>query len=312
MTTKVSLSRRWIGTVPLDRRGEPLPPATWPRRRPSCWIVRWFAPGADGKIRRLQRTFADRAAAEEFQASTQASFDRSPNTRHAPRPITITQFTAEFKEAGIGPQGKRLAPSTIIKTVQALKELAESVGPDTELRRIGTGDVDLFLAALRNRGLAKASVGSMVAVLKAAFNLAVGRRKYLTENPFSGTHIDTKVGPVRYVTRDELSAILTIIETRADPLWWRTLIVTAYTTALRLGELTHLTWRDIDFAAETVRVSAKKATDQTLAWEPKTKPSLREVPAPAGTMALLAELQQALPDRSTYVFLPTARFDLIR
>ncbi len=78
-----------------------------------------------------------------------------------------------------------------------------------------------------------------------------------------------------------------------------------------MNEAVHLCWSDVDFAADTIRVSAKKETPTTLEWSPKDK-ELRKIPVPSATTALLARLQATCPEGYAYVFLPKKRFVVLK
>ncbi len=76
-------------------------------------------------------------------------------------------------------------------------------------------------------------------------------------------------------------------------------IALAETSGLRRGELVNLHWRDIDFDAGSVRVSAKRAGEfavgngdsyPIMAWSAKSYEE-RTVPIPESTVALLIRLQ---------------------
>jgi len=98
--------------------------------------------------------------------------------------------------------------------------------------------------------------------IKAAFSSAV-EMEYLAANPFlgeKGLKIMATEGEIRYVTQAEIDAILG--ECKKVPgdyaVWWQAFVTTLYTSGLRLGEATHLTWRDVDFEQSEIRVTAKR------------------------------------------------------
>ena len=55
-TEKVGIYRKYYGTIPADKSGNPLPKREWPRERSFSWAVRWF--GLDGK--RFSKSFKSR------------------------------------------------------------------------------------------------------------------------------------------------------------------------------------------------------------------------------------------------------------
>ena len=72
-----------------------------------------------------------------------------------------------------------------------------------------------------------------------------------------------------------------------------------------------MTWTDLDFEHDTVRVSAKTETKTTIAWNPKTYET-RSVPLPAETMALLTEMQGRAEPRHPYIFISPNRLLAIK
>lgn len=121
---------------------------------------------------------------------------------------------------------------------------------------------------------------------------------YLDENPFrysSGvlktTQEEKRTNSEKYTTfsPDEFSRILREFDVRLHNLRqkhrgtsWKTaskslmdcrdMSVVSFFSAMRLGEVAHLTWSDVDWKARTVSVTATKD------WSPKTKESFREIP----------------------------------
>ena len=144
--------------------------------------------------------------------------------------------------------------------------------------------------------------------------VAVSPLAYIRTNPVKPIRTDKVTDvPVRYVCPEEFGAMLGACDTleAGRALWWRGFLSCCYATGLRLNEAVHLCWADVDFEAETVRVSAKSHGPQTLEWSPKDA-EMRVIPAPPQTMALLVELQERSPAGFAYVFLERKRFRFIR
>ncbi len=317
MTHKVSVSRRWIDPIPIGKEGKPLDKRLWPQRRKHVWTVRWFALDSTGKKKRPSRSFKTRAEAEDFRAEKQAEFIRSPQARAEARQLTMGQFVDEFAEQQIGASGKRLRAGSMDIALRTLRRFANFIGPGRKLSTIRAIDANRFFNGLtedRDKVLTPHTVAKIKRTLKAAFSAAV-YLDLLQENPLSKLRVGTlEDTPIRYVTPGEFLTILAVCDAfpLGQSLWWRALLTTFYTAGLRFGEAAHLTWADVDFGNDTIRVSAKKATAQTLVWLPKTNSSIRTIPVPPETLALLAELQATSPDGHAYVFTPAARIAAIR
>ncbi|NIP26164.1 MAG: tyrosine-type recombinase/integrase [Phycisphaerae bacterium] len=92
-----------------------------------------------------------------------------------------------------------------------------------------------------------------------------------------------------------------------DDTWWLELISVAYKSGLRRGEILNLTWADVNFENQQIRIAPKKETETTLEWEPKDHEN-RILPVPDEAMQLLADLQVDTEEEIPYVFLPTWRW----
>ena len=155
-----------------------------------------------------------------------------------------------------------------------------------------------------------ATANKDIRTLKRVFNLAIDPRGYLRagQNPWHKIK-QRRQAPrtVRYVAAEELKAVLEA----AEGGWWRALLSLAYTTGARLGELIHLTWPDVDFEANRIRIAPRKRTEDVGPWEPKDHEG-RVLPVPAEVMVLLAELEVEAEDGRPYVFVPNWRWRYIR
>jgi len=80
----------------------------------------------------------------------------------------------------------------------------------------------------------------------------------------------------------------------------------AYGSGLRRGEVLNLTWADIDFEGQLIRVVPKKETKRLLEWEPKDHEN-RVVPISDETTQLLANLQVQCEEGHPYVFITPRR-----
>ncbi len=312
MTQKVSITRRWIGPVPVGQNGNPIPRNQWPRRRAHRWEVRWFAPDEIGRVVRRSQSCETRVEAEAIQAAKQAEFNESPRSRRVAPRITATAFAEEFAALRIGPRGQRLKARSLTEARRVLGKFVESVGADRLLVDIGPADAVRYVESLRSDTLSPASVNRVKRTLKAVLNVAVLRLRYIRENPFADIRAD-KLGkkPIRYVTVEEFQAILDACEETDNPLWWRTIVFVAYTGGLRFSEACNLVWSDIDFEAGTIQVTTKTDAPGTVAWSPKGY-EIRTIPVPAETIDLLARIQSEGPSDHAYVFITPERIAFIK
>lgn len=101
-----------------------------------------------------------------------------------------------------------------------------------------------------------------------------------------------------------------VVEIDFKRVWWQVLIALCYTAGTRLNEAIHLSWADIDFASDTVRIIAKRDTGDLQDWQPKGRDS-RTVPIPTLTVNLLTHIQSVADEGSPYVLIPKYRLDAI-
>ena len=122
----------------------------------------------------------------------------------------------------------------------------------------------------------------------------------IQENPLKGLKklktTDSK--PRKVLTREEFERLLTISEKieklnsnkRGQSILWRFLV----NTGLRIDELSHLQWNDIDFRRGVIRVQRKSF------WDPKTYE--REIPFTLESEDILRELHAEKPKKNEFIF----------
>ena len=117
--------------------------------------------------------------------------------------------------------------------------------------------------------------------------MAVNQLEYLKANPFARIRED-KVpdSDVRYVSPAEFRRLIDaaqVLDDEPQRLWWQAFVALCYTAGLRLNEILNLTWSDIDFEQDMIRVVAKPAIGMLQDWQPKGK-KLRKIPIPKFTL----------------------------
>jgi integrase len=184
------------------------------------------------------------------------------------------------------------------------------IGGSIELAKIRPADAEAFVAdRLASKEVSAATVNKYIRHLCSIFNRAITPRNYLAEdqNPFARIKQRKLTdNSIRYVEIREYCALMRA----ADNIWWRTFIAIAYSSGLRLNEILHLTWKDIDFNNKLVNVTAKKAHDKIIAWEPKGRKN-RLVPISKEVLMLLVDIQVSAPDRHPYIFITPQRLERI-
>ena len=297
---KVGIYRKWLGPVPQDSHGLPLPRSVWPRKRRYRWVVRWY--GTTG--RRYGKVFAAKHEAERFAAELHLRVTSGRADR--PRPITLAQFRREHAVVMRG----QVAPTTLTSQLRALRFFEKFMGGSFAVSKLKPWHAEAFVAERLSTVPSVATVNKDIRTLRGIFNRAIEPRHYLNEggNPFAKIkERQTTANEIRYVRAAEYKALLA--EARTD--WWRAFLTLAYGSGLRRNEILHLTWADVDFALQRVRVCAKKGTGRTLAWEPKNHRS-RVVPMASSSCQCLANLQAEAGKTHPYVFIRPQRLSRIQ
>jgi len=299
-TEKVGIYRKYHGPIPTDTSGRPLLQSEWPKKRLHSWSVRWF--GSDGK--RYSKSFKTRKEAERYAEGKQS--DVRKGKADPPPNISLQDFIAEHEKVMNG----QVAPQTLYDQVRALRLFSQHVGKNMQLDRIRPRYAESFVASRLASGIKTASANKDIRTLKSIFNLAIEPRGYLLpdQNPFRKIkQRKQSLKPIRYVTPQEFQRAISA----APSIWWKALLAAAYTTAARIGEILNLTWSDLDFEHNRLRIVRKEDSKTLPGWEPKDHEG-RVLPVPAEVMQLLADLQTDADEGCPYVFVPGRRWKHIQ
>lgn len=298
-TEKVGVYRKYHGAIPTNEAGNLLPKDEWPKQRPCRWAVRWF--GSDGA--RHSRSFETRKEAEHFAESKQAEVRNGRGDPPPPMPLQ------EFEKMYLKLRGD-LTPRTKEEHMRTLRLLREFFGSDRLIHRVTPLEARRFVSSFRQRPKgnptpAPATVNKLVRECRRIFREALDC-EIIRSNPFAGIRQE-KVGQIdwQYVSPEHFRALVAA----APSARWRGIITLAYCCGLRLGEIHNLTWSDVDFEKQLVRVVRKPADGEVESWVPKDK-DLRVVPMPSEAINALTVLQMEAADGQKYVFVvgkgPTA------
>jgi len=291
---KVGIYRKWLDAVP-EKDGVSLPESEWPKKRRYHWIVRWY--GTSGK--RYGKVFETRKEAENCSLKLQEQVNLGISD--GPAKITLHNFICEHAEVMKG----QVAYATLQDQIRALKFFENYISGSITLCKIQPRHAEGFIARRLASGLETATVNKDIRTLRRIFNLAIEPRGYLAEgrNPFSKIKERKKANkPPRYVAVDDYHALMK----SAQEFYWKAFIAIAYGSGLRCGEIVNLTWADVDFEGQSIRIAAKKATEKTLEWEPKDHEN-RVVPMSSQTAQLLADLQAKAEENHPYIFISPQR-----
>ena len=247
-TEKVGVYRKYHGPVPNDKSGKPLPKSEWSRKRAFRWAVRWF--GSDGK--RYSKSFKTRKEAERYAEIKQ--LETRNGKADPPEALELKEFARMYIEI----RGD-LKASSLDEHRRTLTYLQEHFGPERLIGCITPLDARKFVAWFRKRKtkghpLAPGTVNKLIRECRRIFREAVDC-ELIYRNPFAGIRQE-KIGQADwyYVSPVEYNRLILA----CPSLRWRGMITVAYCCGLRRDELLNITWSDIDFEKERLRLFANE------------------------------------------------------
>lgn len=163
--------------------------------------------------------------------------------------------------------------------------------------------IQRYYNSLSENGKSRNLIENLNKLIKQFLNYGVDEG-YLNQNPCLGKKIvipgvRKPKGEVEHFTDEEVSILISNL--KGDR--YRELILLALGTGLRRGELLALTWSDIDFKNNIIKVNKSLAKAYIISADgskerkqiiqvPKTKRSIREVPFPTNLVTVLKDIQK--------------------
>jgi integrase/recombinase XerC len=221
-----------------------------------------------------------------------------------PNSMTLSHFLKDC----LSRSGNLVRKSTLKDYESVMRDFISVVG-DRDFKRIEHTDGEYYLNCCVEKGNAPATIKKKVRTLKRLYNLALQRRQ-IDEHPFRFLK-GPKIAKKKVLVLSQHEIVNLITASRAVPdlygFRWDVLILMAWITAMRKGELLNLTWRDIDFENRLVHVTAKADTESTWHWDIKDHDE-RILPLTDELIDILTELQVGSVEGCPYVFVPYARY----
>jgi len=258
--------------------------------------------GTTGK--RYSKDFKTKKLADRYARDLQDQVKRGKQDR--PEKVTLHEFIEEHKKIMKG----QVAYATLSDQRQALELFEKFIGVPILLTKIRPRCAEAFIAHRLSTVPSVDTVNKDIRTLRRIFNLAIEPRGYLAEgqNPFVKIK-ERKItdNEIRYVTVEEYHQLMNVTEN----MWWKALFSVAYGSGLRRQEILYLTWLDIDFENQLIKVVAKKPTKDILDWDPKSRKN-RIVPMSDETAQLLVDMQAIALESHPYVFVSPKRLGRIK
>ena len=170
--------------------------------------------------------------------------------------------------------------STIDTFILAFRHFVEAVG-NKRIDKILPIDGEKFKSYLMESGRSKNSANMWIRSISRIFRWSVEDKEILCDNPLRRTRqFRITRNPVAFYEDWQVERML-----RFTPdLRWKGIILCAWTTGLRRGAVLNLTMDNIRNGY--VHVEAKRKTERTWPWEPKTK-EIRRVPIVEQLMGII-------------------------
>jgi integrase len=206
------------------------------------------------------------------------------------------QLRPESKASGIGTtveayrcylKTEKRAPKTLVKynkVLDRVQQLAERLRRKT-MAELDLQFIDKYRKERTDSDAAPKTIYNETMIIRQLVNFAKSRR-LVVNDPLAGLRLkEPKPAPQPCWTEDEVDRILAA----ASPSNRAALTILA-DTGLRIGELKHLTWDDVDYSNNVLHIRPKDG------WKPKTGDQ-RAVPMSPRVRAVL----ENLPQYSTWV-----------
>lgn len=204
---------------------------------------------------------------------------------------TFNQILDEFEAE----KEKTLKPTTFKRLVTMSDHIRKNLGT-VKIEKMTKQQYELFRHYLDNTGFTPSYKNKINWHLKAALKYAYNKYDILNNIPNKYPPFSDPSAPIKemdFYTLDEFKRFISAV----DDIRYRALFTTLFYMGLRIGEANALTWKDVDFEANEIRITKTVHTRQQdskgnyLITTPKTKSSIRTLPMPKIVSNSLLELR---------------------
>lgn len=239
---------------------------------------------SDGQVQRVRRTCPtlNRTDAKNMERAIRRAlqngepvptFDAEEPTSESPvaeatAPRKTVPTVGTFWKEFISLAEATNRPSEIQHKIKAGRHFLPMYGMK-RLNEIGSRELEHFRAQLVQEDLKPKTVRNYLFVVKRMLRVAK-RFKLIAEVPETDP-VQVPPPDFRFFTAEEASRLVEA----ADP-EWRCIILVAFRTGLRIGELLALQWKDVDLKGG--RINVRRSAYRGKLGPPKTRSSIREVP----------------------------------
>ena len=176
---------------------------------------------------------------------------------------------------------------------------------DRDPASLEVADIRRFIEYLRGRGNKNTTIKLRLQTVRRLFNWLADEKIVpdsilLAFNPRRLPALPKPANTRRPITRAEHEKLLRVIRTSGKH-WWRTACIVAWNTGLRLSDIAHLKWEQLDWTEETVAVTPIKTQrigkTVTIPMEPELVEHLLALKAEP-----YYESEYVLPDMKQYYY----------
>jgi len=241
------------------------------------WIARWREPviAADGTIHSIQRSEVLGLCSELTKSKARDMLCAKLRTINGGsfRPqstILLKQFAEDVWKPSVL---ALLKPGSVQYYGKILKRHIVPTFGAKRLCEISRVDIQCFVAEKRKQNYSGSSIHGMRTTLAKVLQSAVDWG-YVEQNCARGIQIGNREPKKErlYLSPDEVRKLIDVLD---EPV--RTLVVISVLTGLRIGELTALRWKNVDFSRNTIQV--RETVSEGKFGTPKTRSSRRDIPA---------------------------------
>jgi integrase/recombinase XerC len=165
----------------------------------------------------------------------------------------ITRFIAYLRDE------RRYSPATLRNYARTLFGLRAALAAQglTRWRDVRTEQVQSFIAAAHRAGRSAGTLRDMLSAVRSFYRYLL-REGESASNPALGVRAPRAARKLPQVLDvDQVAVLLDFPPDDAEAVRDRALFELIYSSGLRVGELTHLRWRDLDLEEGLVRVTGK-------------------------------------------------------
>ena len=229
----------------------------------TTYAIRFY--GQDGK-RNYKTIGPRRGDAERALRQIMGKVDRG---EYRPVPdITFKELAGKWLDLKCG----QVRPKAYASYKAHVNRLIAAFG-DYKVKNILSEETESFFARLQSQGLAPATNGRTLTILKSIFEKG-SQWGYLTQNPARYIKRPQVIfKEMAFLIPDEMKRLIAATDERH-----RTLIMVACYTGMRQSEVLGLKWGDIDW--QSAKLYVRRVLQQGRFYEPKTQTSRRAVIVP--------------------------------